>query len=175
MIYRSDCSTTHPIARDVCSGSEPDKRGLKSCAALHVKSGQACKQGAPICYVERACPDGRTVAADFLECSAEQSGRCFTKSSRIYKDDIAYLSESDLDDLATQIEQVKLARFHYKDHPAGENRLGFIIEDQPGAAWVTPDGRRVDLYSLLSASIAAIQQQDARIKQLERDIQACKR
>jgi hypothetical protein len=39
---------------------------------------------------------------------------------------------------------------------------------------VTADGRRVDLYSLLSASIAAIQRQDARIRRLESDIEILK-
>ncbi|HUS31245.1 MAG TPA: hypothetical protein VMZ53_22195, partial [Kofleriaceae bacterium] len=92
-VYRSDCSTTHPIAHDVCDGAPPDTRKLKSCKALHVKMFKPCKKGAPSCYVERTCADGRVVASDFLECAAEQSHRCFTKSSRIYKDDIAYLSE----------------------------------------------------------------------------------
>ncbi|HUS33176.1 MAG TPA: hypothetical protein VMZ53_31960, partial [Kofleriaceae bacterium] len=124
------------------------------------------------CYVERTCADGRVVASDFLECAAEQSHRCFTKSSRIYKDDIAYLSEPELDALAAQIADLKLARYRYKDEPG--NRLGFIIEDAPDAPWVSTDHRRVDLYALLASSIAALQQQDARIRQLEQDIASCK-
>ena len=172
-IYRSDCSTTHPIARDVCQGAAIPNRGLKSCTTLGVKAKTPCKKGAPSCYVERKCPDGHMAVADFLECAAEQNRGCFTRSSRIYKEDITYLTDAELAGLATQIEDLRLARFRYKD--TGDARVGFMIEDTPDAPWVTADGRRVDLYSLLSASIAAIQQQDARIRQLERDIEACKR
>jgi hypothetical protein len=172
MIYRSNCATTHPIARDVCQGAPIPTDKTKSCASLHVKENQPCKKGAPLCYVEQKCGDGRVVPSDFLECAAEQSDRCFTRSSRIYKDDIAYLSESELDDLAGQIEQLKLARYRYKGEPG--KHVGFIIEDAPDAPWVAADGKHIDLYSLLSASIATLQQQDARIRQLEHDIKACK-
>lgn len=171
-IYRSDCTTTHPIARDVCQGAAIPNRGLKSCAALHVKVSTACKTGAPACYVERTCPDGRVVPSDFLECAAEQSSHCFTRSSKIYKEGIAYLSDDELASLAAQIEQLEVARYRYKDAP--DQRLGFVIEDAPDAPWVSSDKRHVDLYALLASSIVAIQQQDARIRQLERDIAACK-
>jgi hypothetical protein len=171
-VYRSDCSTTHPIARDVCSGTAIDTRCMKSCASLGVKMFKPCEKGAPTCYVETKCPDGRTVPSDFLECAAEQNGTCFTRSSRIFKDDIEYLDDRELADLATQIEQLKLARFRYKG--SGDSHLGFIIEDAPEAPWITADGRRVDLYALLSASIAAIQRQDARIRRLESDIEILK-
>jgi hypothetical protein len=171
-VYRSDCSTTHPIARDVCSGAAIERRGLKSCASLGVKMFKPCEKGAPTCYVERKCSDGRVVPSDFLECAAKQNSGCFTRSSRIFKDDIEYLDDRELADLASQIEQLKLSRFRYKG--SGDKHLGFIIEDAPDAPWVTADGRRVDLYSLLSASIAAIQRQDARIRRLESDIEILK-
>ncbi|HTL33188.1 MAG TPA: hypothetical protein VL326_08690 [Kofleriaceae bacterium] len=171
MAYRSDCSMTHPIARNPCD-AVMETRGLKTCKALQVKMNKPCKKGAPTCYVEMACGDGRVVPSDFLECAAQQSGTCFTRSSRIYKEDIAYLDDSELAALATQIEQLKLARYRYIGEPG--KRVGFIIEDAPDAPWVSADGRRIDLYSLLSASIATLQQQDARIRQLERDIETCK-
>jgi hypothetical protein len=171
-IYRSDCSTTHPIARDVCSGTAIPSRGLKSCAALHVKMNMPCVKGAASCYVERTCPDGRVVPSDFLECAAKQSSACFTRSSKIYKENIEYLSDDELAALALQIEQLKVARYRYKDAP--DERLGFVIEDAPDAPWVSSDKRRVDLYALLASSIATLQRQEARIRQLEHDIQACK-
>ena len=172
-VYRSDCSTTHPIARDPCDGTAFETRGLKSCKALHVKMFKPCKKGAPSCYLERTCSDGRVVPSDFLECAAKQSSTCFTRSSKIYKEEIAYLSPEELDSLAAQIEQLKVARYRYKDAP--DQRLGFIIEDAPDAPWVSSDKRRVDLYALLASSIATLQRQEARIRQLEQDIQACKR
>jgi hypothetical protein len=171
-VYRSDCTTTHPIARDVCSGTAIPDRGLKSCKSMHVKVFKPCKKGAASCYVERTCPDGRVVPSDFLECAAKQNQGCFTRSSKIYKEGIAYLSDDELAALASQIEQLKVARYRYKDTP--DQRLGFVIEDAPDAPWVSSDKRRVDLYALLASSIATLQRQEARIRQLEHDIQACK-
>lgn len=71
----------------------------------------------------------------------------------------------ELVDLASQVEALRIARYRYKDRD--ESHLGFITEDAANAAFVTPDGRRVDLCALLSASVAALQAQDARIKALE--------
>jgi hypothetical protein len=172
-VYRSNCATTHPIAGETCQGAAIPTTGVASCKSLHVKMFKPCKQGEPTCYVEKTCPDGHVAPSDFLECAAEQNQHCFTRSSRIYKDDIAYLSDTELADLAAQISKLRLARFRYKD--TGTRHVGFIIEDEPKAAWVSEDGRRVDLYSLVSASIATLHRQDARIRQLEHDIEACKR
>lgn len=165
LTYISDCSLTHPIARDVCSGTEPQTNGLRSCTELEVKRGDKCASGAPRCWVPRKCDDGRVVPSDFLECTAKQSGRCFTRSSRQFKRDIEYLDADQLADLAAQVEALRIARYRYKD--SDESHLGFIIEDAPDAAFVTRDGKHVDLYGLLSASIVALQAQDARIKALE--------
>jgi hypothetical protein len=163
--YISDCSLTHPIARDVCSNAAPQTNGLKSCDQLKVKRGDACAAGAPRCWVPRTCDDGRVLPSDYLECTDSQSGRCFTRSSRQFKRDIEYLDADALAELAAQVEALRVARYRYKD--SDESHLGFIIEDAPGAAFVTPDGRRVDLYGLLAASIATLHAQDARIKALE--------
>jgi hypothetical protein len=165
LTYISDCSLTHPIARDVCSGTAPLTNGLKSCEQLAVKRGDACTAGAPRCWVPRTCDDGRVLPSDYLECTDKQSGRCFTRSSRQFKRDIEYLDADELADLAAQVQALRVARYRYKD--SDESHLGFITEDARGAAFVTPDGRRVDLYALLSASIVALQAQDARIKALE--------
>jgi hypothetical protein len=163
--YISDCSLTHPIARDVCAGAAPETNGLKSCDQLKVKRGDACTAGAARCWIPRTCDDGRVLPSDYLECTDKQSGRCLTRSSRQFKRDIEYLDADALAELAAQVEALRVARYRYKD--SDESHLGFIIEDAPGAAFVTPDGRRVDLYGLLAASIATLHAQDARIKALE--------
>jgi hypothetical protein len=171
--YFSDCSLTHPIARDPCQGTPAGTRGLQSCAGKGIAIGQACGAGAPDCYVEQACSDGRKVVADYLVCAAERPGRCFTRSSRRYKDDVSYVSAADRRELARQIETLPLARFRYRDSAPGTRRLGFITEDAPGSEFVSDAGRTVDLYALLAASIAAIQSQDERIRALESQLRQC--
>ena len=173
LTYLSDCSLTHPIARDTCSGAAISDRGLASCASLGVTRGQACGTSSLSCYVARACPDGRQAVADFLVCAAKAPGRCLTRSSRRYKNDVHYLSDAQVQDLARQIEKLPLATFRYDDQVGDQTRLGFLTEDAPAAPFVSQDGRTVDLYALLSASIAAIQAQDARIRALEDQVREC--
>jgi len=172
--YLSDCSLTHPIARDPCSGAAPSDRGLRSCASLGVARGQACASSSPSCTVARTCPDGHQAIADFLVCADKTPERCFTRSSRRYKNEVTYLSAAELRDLARQIQALPLATFRYKDQVGGRPRLGFVTEDAPAAPFVSADGSTVDLYALLAASIAAIQAQDARIRALEEAVQQCR-
>ena len=174
LTYLSDCSLTNPIARDTCSGAAVSDRGLASCASLGVTRGQACGTSSPSCYLSRACPDGRQAVADFLICAAEAPSRCMTRSSRRYKNDVHYLSGAEVQDLARQIEALPLATFRYDDQVGYQTRLGFLTEDAPAAPFVSQDGRTVDLYALLAASIAAIQAQDARIRALEDQVRECR-
>lgn len=172
-MYMSDCSLSNPIARDPCSGAPASTRGLKSCASLDVKRGQKCGAKSPACFIETRCDDGHVAVSQYLICATETPDRCMTRSSRDFKKDIHYVTSAELAGLAQQIESLKLAQFRYKDQAGGDPRLGFITEDAVGAPFVSADGRTVDLYSLLSASIAAIQQQDARIRALEKRLDAC--
>src|SRR6185503_13978557 len=107
-------------------------------------------------------------------CVDKAPSRCMTRSSRRYKDDVRYLSVAQVRDLARQIEALPLATFRYDDQVGYRPRLGFVTEDAPAAPFVSEDGRTVDLYALLAASIAAIQAQDARIRALEEQVRACK-
>ncbi len=113
------------------------------------------------------------MVADYLVCVDKIPGRCLTRSSRRYKDDVRYLSAAQVQDLARQIESLPLATFRYDDQVGYRPRLGFLTEDAPSAPFVSEDGRTVDLYSLLGASIAAIQAQDARIRALEQQVTRC--
>lgn len=172
--YMSDCSLSHPVAQDPCSGTPASTRGLKSCAVSKVKAGDRCVAVARSCYVETTCPDGRAVVSDYLVCVEKAPGRCLTRSSAQFKEDIRYLSPADVQVVAREVEALRLARFRYTDQDVGEPRLGFVTEDAAGTSFVSADGRTVDLYSLLSASVAAIQQQDARIKALEERVSRCR-
>lgn len=170
--YFSDCSLTHPIARDPCSGTPASDRGLASCASRGVTVGQACGTSSPGCYVTSTCQDGRQAIADYLVCVDKTPSRCFTRSSRRYKNDVRYLTDAQVNDLAQLIEKLPLATFRYDDQTGVPPRLGFLTEDAPAAPFVSEDGRTVDLYALLAASIAAIQSQDARIRALEQQVRA---
>ncbi len=172
--YFSDCSLTHPVARDPCSGTPASDRGLASCAARGVARGQGCGASSPSCYVTQSCQDGRQVIADYLVCVDKAPSRCLTRSSRRYKNDVQYLTRAQVQDLARLIERLPLATFRYDDQGDDPPRLGFLTEDAPAAPFVSQDGRTVDLYALLAASIAAIQSQDARIRALEEQVSACK-
>ncbi|MBL9020116.1 MAG: tail fiber domain-containing protein [Myxococcales bacterium] len=167
LTYTSDCSLTHPVARNPCEGQPASTRGLARCASLGVKRGDRCTATSPSCYVETACGDGRAAVSDYYVCVAETPGKCLTRSTAQLKTDIRYLSEADVRAVARQVESLRLARFRYTDQDGGQPRLGFLTQDAAGAEFVSPDGRTVDLYSLLSASIAALQAQDARIRVLE--------
>ncbi|MBA3464892.1 MAG: tail fiber domain-containing protein [Deltaproteobacteria bacterium] len=172
--YMSDCSLTNPIAVDPCSGTAASTRGLTSCAQAGVKLGDSCGSNAASCYLETTCTDGRTAVSDYLVCVDKSPDRCLTRSSAQFKQDIRYLSPADVQAVAREVETLRLARFRYSDQNGGEPRLGFITEDASGTSFVSPDGRTVDLYSLLSASVAALQQQDARIKALEERVSRCR-
>lgn len=112
--------------------------------------------------------------ADYLVCVDKTPSRCMTRSSRRYKHDVRYLTDPQVQDLARLIETLPLATFRYDDQAGYPPRLGFLTEDAPKAPFVSQDGRTVDLYALLAASIAAIQSQDARIRMLEEEVRACK-
>jgi hypothetical protein len=163
----SDCSLTHPIARDTCSGAPPDSRGLPSCASLGITSGRACSDGAPSCYLDRDCKDGHKAIADFLICAGEPPDRCYTRSSRRYKSDIDYLADGERRGVADQILALRPARFRYLEAAPGNTRLGIITEDAAGTDFVSTDGGTVDLYALLTGAITTIQLQDQRIRALE--------
>jgi hypothetical protein len=163
--YRSDCTLTNPVPIDPCQGTPPSTTGVASCASLQVTGGQACAADAPRCFVESTCSDGRVVASDFLECVDEPSDLCMTRSSRRFKRDITYLTPAEIDQLARQVDALRIASYRYRD--ADARRLGFITEDAPGAPFVTADGSHVDLYGLLAATIATVQTQERRILELE--------
>ena len=169
LAYRSDCSLTNPVARDPCEGTPASTRGLKSCAAMNVKQGQACTKHAPGCYLETTCRDGRKVVSGYLVCVDKTPSNCFTRSSRRYKHAIDYLEPGEVAALADQVRALPLARFRYDE--TGAQRLGFIVEDAAGAEFVSEDA--VDLYALLAASIATLQHQEQRIQALEQKLERC--
>ena len=76
-------------------------------------------------------------------------------SSRDVKQGIHYVDPKERKQLADEVLDVKLARYHYID---------YIIEDQPEAAFSS--GKHVDLYAYVSAVVALVQEQQSEINRL---------
>jgi hypothetical protein len=90
-------------------------------------------------------------------------------SSRRLKEEITYVSASELQQLKEEVVKVRLATFRYKQGDKGRH-LGFIIEDSPGIPASDMPRSRVDLYAYTSMAVAALQVQARQIEQLEADV-----
>lgn len=99
-------------------------------------------------------------------------GRQANRSSRDFKENVHYLTAEEKNALAADVLGLKLATYQYKaglDEAPGEH-LGFIIEDAPGAKFVRPEERVVDVYGFASALAAVVQNQQATIARLEAEL-----
>jgi hypothetical protein len=130
------------------------------------KEGQSCKtkdvrcDGVASCGASLICTDTDPTAGP---------GRCPISRAR-YKQDIAYVTESDLRAYSDQILNMPLAAYHYRSAPNASPQLGFIIEDiEPSVA---VSGDHVNMYGYLSMAVAAIQTQHKQIEQLEQQVRA---
>ena len=124
--------------------------------------------GDPCKVADDRC-DGVASCGAFLVCTDQdpRSGPCPISRAR-YKQDIRYLTESERAALHDQVVQMPLASYHYRTAPGGAPELGFIIEDVEPSAAVRGD--RVNLYGYLSMAVAAIQEQQTQIQNLEREL-----
>jgi hypothetical protein len=92
-----------------------------------------------------------------------------TTSSRRFKDDITYVSSSELEQLKDALVKVRLATFRYKQGDKSRH-LGYIIEDSPDVPASDVARSRVDLYAYASMAVAAVQVQARQIEQLEAEV-----
>ena len=150
-----------------CGGYSGPSPGVPLCDGQ--EAGTACVEDGAECDPVDDCNA-------LLVCTSEdpkdQEGGC-PVSLRAFKKDIHYLDGSERDALATQLLGTKLARYRYKDAVEGSpERLGFLIDDQPGSPAVRPDGGHVDLYGYTSMAVATIQRQQAEIETLKAQIAA---
>lgn len=101
----------------------------------------------------------------------EESGLC-PISTRAAKEDIHYLSESEIARMAATTEAMRVASYRYRSAAFGApgRHLGFIIEDSPDVPAVSPSHRNVDLYGFASMLLATSQAQARRIEALEREV-----
>jgi hypothetical protein len=92
-------------------------------------------------------------------------------SSRRLKDEIVYVSPTELEQLGHELVGIRLATFRYKQGD-GKRHLGFILEDSPNIPASDVGRGQVDLYAYISMAVAALQIQARQIEQLEADIDA---
>lgn len=93
------------------------------------------------------------------------------------KEDIHYLSPSEIDRLAADTEAMRVARYRYRSTAFGSpgQHLGFIIDDSPNVPAVSASHQTVDLYGFASMLLATSQAQARRIDALEREVARLKK
>jgi len=97
-------------------------------------------------------------------------------STRTAKQGIEYLTDEELQRIASDVRRFRLATYEYKDPAlAGRRHLGFIIEDNPDSPAVERNENMVDLYGYTSMLVAAMQTQSKEIASLKREVAALKR
>jgi hypothetical protein len=97
-------------------------------------------------------------------------------SRRSAKTNIHYLTDADRQRLHEELLRFRLATYQYVAPEAkGRTGLGFIIDDVAPSPSVDPERDLVDLYGYTSMAVATIQQQDARIRTLEAEVEELKR
>lgn len=177
-----------------CGNGDPDGIGcldeedtqredpsVSLCEDLNAEDGSDCDVVDETCVLTQAftCAslgEGQRSSEVLLTCRsepyAEDVGMMCPRSSRSVKKAIVYVDGAERRDLAKQILDVKLARYHYADPKKPGRKLGYILEDLPKASFSR--GNHVDIYAYLSAVVALTQEQQAEIDRLTQEIQALK-
>ena len=154
----------HTCGDPVCSGWT-EKPGVPDCGPRAV-AGDPCRNRGFEC-------DPRSDCNDLMRCARQDptdGGMC-PRSKADQKWGIAYANAAELEDAYRTLLDHKLARWHYNEEsPTDKEHFGFLIDDVSGAPSVAGDGEHVDLYGYTSLAVAAIQVQDQRIRQLEREL-----
>jgi len=142
--------------------------------------------GVPLCTTETeggactsegtTCWPSNSTCGESLKCAKsdpkDNPGGC--PISRVsHKKDIQYLSESEIEALATEARLMRLSTWRYKgEADLAKPHVGFLIDDMPESAAVEASGERVDLYGYTSMAIAATQSQDKRLDAMEKEMRA---
>ncbi len=155
----------------VCNYPDPVYPDLPLCTDQ--AAGDGCSVEGPVCLMYEAC-DTYLVCAESDPKTDEEGNPVCAISTAEAKRDIHYLEPTEVQAVATQLLDTRLATYEYKDSHHGEGpRLGFIIEDVAPSHSVLDEGH-VDLYGYTSMAVAALQMQQQRIEQLEREVEALK-
>lgn len=178
------------------TGAEPKSKIASKSAALDGEPPywvQTC--GPPVCTVGTNESDGpvcptpgdpcdtigdtcgdMTACGGYVRC-AEAGTPVYPRtcpiSSRRFKDGVSYLSDSELAEVAQELQAIRLASYEYKQQK-GNKHLGFIIEDNPASRAVVPERDMVDLYGYTSMVVASMQVQAKELQALKAELAALK-
>jgi hypothetical protein len=179
--YSNPCGNNDPIEFSCLDEADTlwEEPSIDLCSDLEAADGSSCAEVDAQCVQVQAftCasmdPNMRSSEA-LMTCrtTPPEDLNCPT-SSRSAKRDIHYVADSERQVLAKEVLDVKLARYHYRDAKKPGLKLGYILEDHPGASF-SGDGR-VDLYAYMSAVVALAQEQQAEIEELKAEVSALKR
>jgi hypothetical protein len=140
------------------------------CPSVQPRLGATCTQDAQSCEygdcntTSYVCQSGMWHA---------QLGGC-PKSTRRFKDGIHYLTDAELRSVANETLRTRVASYRYTVG-APDERLGFIIEDDPLSPAVVHDKDHVDLYGYTTMAVATLQMQSREIDELRREVQMLRR
>ncbi len=148
----------------VCSPM-PTDLGLAACDAA-AAVGASCTTAGEQCDAELGCGAALICAASDPKTGP---GGCPISRAR-YKTDIEYLSEAERSILAERLLATPLATYRYKTAPSDAWQLGFIIEDVEPSPSVDSDRDRVNLYGYTSMVVAALQEQQQQLEQLQAEV-----
>jgi hypothetical protein len=152
---------------DAGSSCVPDSAQCAAVGTSCSTKGQTCNDCTQACGAKIVCDDHDPKGG---------VGGC-PISSRKFKENIGYLGASDLQQLHEEAMRLKLATYQYKNMYGNpyETHLGFIIEDNPQSLAVDRGHDRIDMYGYLSMLTASMQVQEQEIRELRRELAACKR
>lgn len=134
---------------------KPEKCGNNICTATQTCCG-------PMPLPEATCVDGANSPCPI--------------SQRKMKKDILYLSDSEKEQLSSELMSFPLATYRYKTEGNEQKpHLGFIIDDVAPSPAVLESGERVDLYGYSTMTVAALQVQAKEIAELKKQMEELKK
>lgn len=179
--FAHPCGNSDPVSQYCEEGvaevalTDPD---WPTCASLGIEEGDVCDSDGERCVLieANACedaPDEQMNSAYYLWCqAAEFTDQECPQSTAAVKQDVRYLDAPTRDAIATEILALRFAQYRYTEDASADRseQLGMIIEDAPDVIFV--EGQRINLYAYASALAVTVQQQDARIAELEARLSA---
>jgi hypothetical protein len=135
--------------------------GVPDCSSQEVV-GRSCLDAGETCNPGLGCG----VLLECADTDPTHGGMC-PISRRSVKQDIEYLTPSEIQREAKELLAIPLARYRYRDESqAREPHLGFIIDDIGPQECVDWQAKTVDLYGYTSMAVAALQAQQTEIEEL---------
>ena len=155
-----------PAAQWACQAPNADP----ACAPARPKLGTPCAKAGQLCSYGCERENNLLCVQGVWSRDPSPTIGC-PASTRRAKKDIRYLSPSEAQALAAEVQNIRLATYEYTD-PAlsGSRKLGFILEDHATTFAGDAEKNQVDLYAYASTLVAAIQEQAKELDALKREV-----